>query len=70
MKERYLADPRLIKRGAESGIQLVTIGEQPVKKIYTSLLQTIVLLESYGLRGSDLPYDLFCPSVQKLAERW
>ena len=74
MKERYLPGPRLIKRSPESGLQLAGIGEQPVKdkKIYTSLLQTMALshLKPSGYEQVDLPYDLFCPSVQKkLAEK-
>ncbi len=50
MKERYLPGPRLIKRSTESGVQLASIGEQPVKekKIYTNLIQNlgIVTLET------------------------
>ena len=74
MKERYLPGPRLIKRSPESGLQLAGIGEQPVKdkKIYTSFLQTMALshLKPNGCEQVDLPYDLFCSSVQKkLAEK-
>ena len=41
-KERYLPGLFLIKRNFEGGLQLASIGEQPVKerKIYTGLLQT------------------------------
>ena len=74
MKERYLPGPRLIKRSTESGVQLASIGEQPVKdkKIYTNLIQTLALshLKPSGYEEVGLPYDLFCPSVhKKLAEK-
>ena len=62
-----------MKRSAEGGLQLASIGEQPLKetKIYTSLMQTMALshMKPEGYEDVDLPYDLFCPSVQqKLTE--
>ena len=74
IKGRFLPGPRLMKRSAEGGLQLANIGEQPVKetKIYTGLMQTMALLhmKPEGYEDVDLPYDLFCPSVQKkLAEK-
>ena len=58
-----------MKRSAEGGLQLASIWEQPLKetKIYTSLMQTMALshMKPEGYEDVDLPYDLFCPSVQK-----
>ena len=71
MKERYVPRPRLIKRSAESGVQLVSKGEQPSNEIYNSLLQTMIMahLKPSGYEEAYLLYyDLLCPSVQKLAE--
>ena len=69
LKGRHLPGPRLMKRSAEGGLQLASTGEQPLKetKIYTSLMQTMALshMKPEGYEDVDLPYDLFCPSVQQ-----
>ena len=54
-----------MKRSAEGGLHLASIGEQPLKetKIYTSLMQTMALshMKPERYEDVDLPYDLFCP---------
>ena len=67
--EKYLPGPLLVKRCKESGLQLASIGEEPLKdkRIYTSIMETMALahLKPKGYDNVELPYDLFCPSVQK-----
>ena len=66
---KFLPGPLLIKRSEQSGMQLANIGEEPLKgkRVYTSIMETMVLshLRPKGYEEIELPYDLYCPSVQK-----
>ena len=50
-------------------MQLANIGEEPLKgkRVYTSIMETMALshLRPKGYEEIKLPYDLYCPSVQK-----
>ena len=64
--EKFLKDPLLIKRSKGSGITLADMGkEEPLKgkRVYTSL--TVRHLTPVGYEEVDLPYDLYCTSIQK-----
>ena len=69
VKLANLTDPLLIKRSEQSGMQLANIGEEPPKgkRVYTSIMETSALshLRSKGYEEIELPYDLYCPSIQK-----
>ena len=69
IKDKFIPGPLLIKRSIDSGIQLADIGDQPIKEkvVYTDLFQTMMLshLKPVSYENVKLPYDLFCPSVQK-----
>ena len=66
---KFLPGPLLIKRSKQSGMQLANIGEEPLKgkRAYTSIMETMALshLRPKGYGEIKLPYDLYCPSVQK-----
>ena len=50
-------------------MQLANFGEEPLKgkRVYTSIMETMVLshLRLKGYKEIELPYNLYCPSVQK-----
>ena len=50
-------------------MQLANIGEEPLKgkRVYTSIMETMVLshLRLKGYEEIELPYNLYCPSVQR-----
>ena len=66
---KFLPGPLLIKRSEQSGMQLANIGEEPLKgkRVYTSIMETMALfhLRPKGYEEIELPYNLYCPSVQK-----
>ena len=74
VKLANLTDPLLIKRSEQSGMQLANIGEEPPKgkRVYTSIMETSALshLRSKGYGEIELPYDLYCPSIQKKLQSW
>ena len=66
---KFLPGPLLIKRSEQPGMQLTKIGEEPLKgkRVYTSIMETMALcnLRLKGYEDIRLPYNLYCPSVQK-----
>ena len=66
---QFLPGPMLIKRTPAVGLELCKIGKTPLKnkRIYTDLSQTMAFdhLKPPGYALVELPYDLYCPSVQE-----